>query len=409
MVDHLFRHQYGKMVAILAKIFGPNHLDLIEDALQDTFLKASLQWRKKQPEAPEAWFIAAARNRVLDLLRQVQSREKREASLPHSAVALEIQDFFLEHEVQDSQLRMLFLACSPNFSRSEQICFALKSISGFSQKEIAAALLEKPETIKKRISRARQKIQDQNIKLAYPSPGQIESGLQGVLQIIYLIFNEGFHSVKKDQLIDRDLCGEALRLCKLLLTKESFRSGKLYALFALLCLNSARIEAKTRGQEIIDLKNQDRSLWFQPLIKLGQDALMRSLADYDDRSAYHYEALIAYEHMRAEKFEDTDWEKVLQYYQNLEDLLPSQSLFLAKASIYLQLQDPSAARAELECIDPNKLAARQYLYHATLAEIYSLENKFDLAQKALLQAIKTCSNQLEGDFLKAKLEDINKP
>lgn len=396
------------MVAILVKIFGPSHLATIEDALQDTFLKASLQWRQEMPHNPEAWFIAAAKNRVLDLLRQIRAREQREADFPHSSVAREINEYFLDHEVQDSQLRMLFLACNPSFSRSEQICFALKTISGFSQKEIANALLEKEETIKKRLQRARQKIKAEQISLSYPAPSQIEDHLQGVQQIIYLIFNEGFHSNRRDSLINKDLCGEALRLCKLLLSKENFRSGAIYALFALLCFNSSRLESKVSKQEIVDLKNQDRSQWYLPLIQLGRDSLMRSLADFEDRSAYHYEALIAYEHIKASSFEATDWSAILDYYQQLYRLLPHDAVLLSRASVLLQMKKYDAARQTLNQIKASKLAARAYLYEAAWAELYSAEAQWEQAKEHLQKAIKSCSNQLEQDYLNKKLADINK-
>ncbi len=396
------------MVAILVKIFGPSHLATIEDALQDTFLKASLQWRQEMPHNPEAWFIAASKNRVLDLLRQIRAREQREADFPHSSVAREINEYFLDHEVEDSQLRMLFLACNPSFSRSEQICFALKTISGFSQKEIANALLEKEETIKKRLQRARQKIKAEQISLSYPAPSQIEDHLQGVQQIIYLIFNEGFHSNRRDSLINKDLCGEALRLCKLLLSKENFRSGAIYALFALLCFNSSRLESKVSNQEIVDLKNQDRSQWYLPLIQLGRDSLMRSLADFEDRSAYHYEALIAYEHIKASSFEATDWSAILDYYQQLYKLLPHDAVLLSRASVLLQMKKFEAARQTLNQIEASKLAARAYLYEAAWAELYSADAQWEQAKEHLQKAIKSCSNQLEQDYLKKKLADINK-
>ena len=155
------------MVAILSKIFGLSHLELIEDAVQDTFLKASLKWRDQQPENPEAWLTQAAKNRAIDLIRHLNAEKERHHKVIHGSITLEINEFFLDHEVEDSQLRMIFVACHPAFSKEEQIAFALKAISGFSMKEIAAALLVQEETIKKRLVRARKKIQDLNITLSF--------------------------------------------------------------------------------------------------------------------------------------------------------------------------------------------------------------------------------------------------
>lgn len=407
MVDHLFRHQYGKMVAILTKIFGPSHLELVEDALQDTFLKASLQWRKQQPENPEAWLIQAAKNRSLDLLRQIKARESREESFQKGRSMEEIEAYFLDHEVQDSQLRMLFLACHPSFNRAEQIAFALKSIAGFSQREIAHALLLKEETVKKRLARARKKIKSEGIELEYPGPEEIQEGLKGVMQIIYLIFNEGFHSTKKEQLVDKELCGEALRLAKLLLSKENFRSGSLYALFALLCFNSARLDAKQNEMEILDLKQQDRKLWYKPLIELGQNALQKAFTDYPERSAYHFEAFIAWEHCRAKEFEDTNWEAILSHYNQLYQLLPSEAIKLSRANVLVQLQRFDAARQQLSDIELSALEGRQYLYYATKAELEISLGQIKEAQSALEQAISLANNRREKAYLQAKLLSIN--
>ncbi len=405
IVDHLFRHQYGKMVAVLSRIFGLHHLELIEDAVQDTFLKAATSWRSHIPEQPEAWLTQAAKNRTIDLLRQINARKNRQDQIPHGSVALEIDDRFLETDIADSQLRMIFVACHPALAKEEQIAFALKAISGFSMKEIAGALLLKEETIKKRLVRARKKIADLNITLSFPEPKEISSRISGVLQIIYLIFNEGFHSTKPDQLISKDLCGEALRLCKLLLLKESFRTGSLYALFALMCFHSARLEAKQMGHDIIDLKHQDRGKWYLPLIVLGNDALEKSFS-YSDRSLYHYEAAIASEHVRAVSFENTNWQHILGYYDEMYALSPSNQILLSKATIYLQINQSKAAQKTLNRIRPEELGQRKYLYHGCYAEYYGQVQEKENALKEFNLAISLCTNHLERVYLERKRDAI---
>jgi len=393
------------MVAILSKIFGLPNLELIEDAVQDTFLNASLKWRNKLPENPEAWLTQAAKNRVIDLLRRINAEKERHHKVIHGAVAFDINEFFLNHEVEDSQLRMIFVACHPAFSKEEQIAFALKAISGFSMKEIAAAFLQKEETIKKRLSRARKKIRDLNITLDYPLPNEIQSRMSGVLQIIYLIFNEGLHSTKPDALINKDLCGEAIRLCKFLLVKENFRSGSLYALFALLCFHASRLESKLGNNEIIDLKHQDRSKWYLPLIVLGNDALKKSM-QFNDRSVYHYEAAIASEHVKAINFENTDWNKILKFYEEMYELMPSDSILLSKAAIYLQMDQLIQAKSELVKIKPESLNQRRYLLHGCFADFYEKTGDTDKAVVELDLAINSCSNQLEKKYLARKKENI---
>lgn len=402
IVDHLFRHQYGKMVAILSRIFGLAHLELIEDAIQDTFAKATLQWRNAIPENPEGWLTQSAKNRVIDLLRQINAEHERYQKVPHGTIALEIGEFFLDHEVEDSQLRMILMAGHPALSRAEQIAFALKTISGFSMKEIASALMLKEETVKKRLSRARQKIKQQQIKLAYPQPEEIENRMAVVLQVIYLIFNEGFHSTKTSSLISKELCGEALRLCKLLLLKERFRSGSLYALFALCCLHSSRLESKINTcNEIVDLQYQDRSLWFKPLIELGNQALHKSTL-YPERSVYYYEAAIAAEHLKANRFVHTDWQSILKLYQHLYKLNPTENVLLSIATIHLKTNQPEQAKAILNQVSAKNLHQREYLLHGCFAEYYLQTGNTESALIEMNKAISICSNDLERAYLMKK-------
>lgn len=218
-MDHLFRHQYGKMVSILTRIFGLSNLELIEDAVQDTFLKASIKWRNRIPENPEAWLTTASKNRVIDLLRKLTSENNAIDKIASGTSSISINNLFLDEEIEDSQLRMIFTACHPSLKPQDQIAFALKTISGFSGKEISAALLLNEDTVKKRLQRARTTIKNKMISFDLPESKSLQKRLNRVHEAIYLIFNEGFHSLKKDTLIRQELCGEALRLCKLILKK----------------------------------------------------------------------------------------------------------------------------------------------------------------------------------------------
>ena len=244
IIDHLFRHQYGKMVSILTRIFGFSNLETIEDAVQDTFLKATHTWKDSIPENPEAWLTQAAKNRTIDLFRKIKADKSRIQNLDSGPSAIALNELFLDNEIEDSQLRMIFACCHPELQSKDQIAFALKTISGFSQKEIAASLLTKEESIKKRLQRARKTIIEKDIKFEIPSGKELSERIDNVLQVIYLIFNEGFHSNGKNIIIRKDLCGEALRLCKMILAKETLRDGSVYSLFALLCFNSSRLETK---------------------------------------------------------------------------------------------------------------------------------------------------------------------
>lgn len=208
-MDHLFRHHYGKMVSVLTRIFGLAHLETIEDAIQDTFIKALSAWRKQQPEYPEAWLTQAAKNRVLDIFRKLKSEKQRAHSFSSGMEARAINELFLDTEIKDSQLRMIFTACHPSLAPSEQIAFSLKTISGFSTREIASALLTKEETVKKRLSRARKTIKSRELSFEIPSGKELPKRTSSVLEVLYLIFNEGFHSNRTDILIRKELCSES--------------------------------------------------------------------------------------------------------------------------------------------------------------------------------------------------------
>ena len=394
------------MIAVLTNVFGLSHLELIEDAVQDTFIKATLQWRTQLPDHPEAWLMKAAKNRTIDLLRKIRAEKDRFGKVTTGAASIHLNELFLDHEIEDSQLRMIFVACHPELSRQEQVAFALKTVSGFSMKEIAAALLLREETIKKRLSRARKKIIERNIQFDFPASPEVHLRMESVLRVVYLIFNEGFHSTKKEQLIDRELCGEALRLCRLLLKKESFRSGSLYALFALLCFHSARLYSKTNiDREIIDLEHQDRSQWYWPLIKLGNDAMNQAMT-FPDVSTYHYEAAIAAEHLKAKSFADTDWRQLLQLYEQLNAFHPADSNLLNMAIICLQLDRPGEAKSLLDTIEAGKLEQRAYLLYGCYSDYYRKKGDKTKALEYIQRAIALTTNEQEKGYLAKKKERL---
>ncbi|GAA4268176.1 sigma-70 family RNA polymerase sigma factor [Hyunsoonleella aestuarii] len=387
------------MVSVLTRIFGLKHLEIIEDAVQDTFIKASLSWRTKQPENPEAWLTQAAKNRVLDIFRKLKTEQKHLPNFNQGTDAIALSDLFLDTEIEDAQLRMIFTACHPKLDPRDRISFALKTVSGFSIKEISSALLTKEDTIKKRLSRAKKAVQDSNIQFEIPKGKSLSQRLESVMEVLYLIFNEGFHSNKKEQLIRKDLCREALRLTQLLLKNNLTRTPEVYALCAVMCFHSSRLETKTSTEnELLDLKNQDRSKWYWPLIKLG-NTMMNKAVETNAFSCYHYEAAIAAEHLKARTFEATDWDKILYWYQCLNILQPMPSNVLTMAVICMQKQDFKMANTYLEQLKPEDFNQRSYLYYGTLSDYYHGINNLDKACKFLDLALTHVSNDLEKDYL----------
>lgn len=401
-IDHLFRHHYGKMVSVLTRIFGLSHLETIEDAVQDTFLKASISWRNNPPEHPEAWLTQSAKNRVLDLFRKLKAERERIPDITSAMEAMSLHELFLDTEIADSQLRMIFTACHPQLDPKDRIAFALKTVSGFSNKEIAAALLMKEETIKKRLSRARKFVQNDSVQFQIPKGKELPNRLETVLEVLYLIFNEGFHSNRQDILVRKDLCAEALRLGNLLIRNTTTKKANVYAVFALMCFHSARIDAKTNADdELMDLKTQDRNLWYFPLIKMG-DAAMNKAVETDVFSSYHYEAAIAAEHLKAPTFEDTNWKAILKGYENLYKLHPMPIHILHMAVVQLQLKNLSACAKLLSELKPEDLEQRAYLYHGTTAEYFLANQEFKKALDSIDKAIALVSNQQEKQYLEKK-------
>lgn len=402
LIDHLFRHHYGKMVSVLVRIFGLVHLETIEDAIQDTFIKATISWKNSPPEYPEAWLTQAAKNRVLDVFRKLKAENKRVPTITSGTEVIAMQELFLDSEIEDSQLRMIFTACHPYLNPKDRISFALKTVSGFSHKEIAAALLTKEETIKKRLNRARTSIQKEKISFKIPQGKALSKRLDSVMEVLYLIFNEGFHSTKKEMVVRKELCAEAMRLCKMLLTHTSTKIPKAYALFALMCFHAARIDSKTNHQnQLLDLRHQDRSLWHFPLIKIGDTAMHKAVED-TSFSSYHYEAAIAAEHLKAASFKETNWKTILKWYQCLYELDPMPIHILNMAVVELQDQRFRESYQLLHQLDPETLGQRKYLYHATLSDYYQTQRAYKKAIKHIDIAIDLVSNQQEKNYLEKK-------
>lgn len=404
-IDHLYRHHYGKMVAVLVRIFGLNQLENIEDAIQDTFVKAVSKWKVKQPENPEAWLTLAAKNRVIDLMRKLSPLTATD-SLHTGAASMPINELFLEEEIRDSTLRMIFTACHPKLDARDQIVFSLKTISGFSNKEIAAALMLKEATVKKRIQRARKNIVQEEIEFEIPPKSSMVDRIQRVHQVLYLIFNEGFHANHPNLLVRQELCAEAIRLMQLMLQDPLTRSNDGYALLALMCFHAARIETKVDDRGVaVDLEQQDRTKWYFPLIRLGNDCMEKAV-ERETFGVYHYQAAIAAEHLKARKFTDTDWDRIRHWQLAWYQLQPSVQLELNMALVQIQLADWSSAEALLEGIDPVDLEQRAYLYYAVRSRYYSALQQKEKAKSSLELALQTATNQAERIYLEEQLLKI---
>jgi RNA polymerase sigma-70 factor (ECF subfamily) len=373
LVEHFFRHEAGRLVSMLTRVFGWRHFDLVEDMVQATLLDALESWRVRGvPDNPSGWVHRIARNKILDALRRGQIGERVVGSLAAGRPIHDggLDELFFEDEIADSQLRMMFACCHPHLARENQLALTLKALCGFDNAEIARALLVGEETIKKRLQRATRDLVDHQIALDPPAADELVERLDGVHQVLYLLFNEGYSSSDGETAIRADLCEEAARLCHLLCDHPRFGTPATHALLALMLFHAARLESRLdhRGS-ILLLEEQDRGRWDQRLIERAQQFLARS-AEGTVISAFHLEAAIACHHCMAESFADTDWPAILRLYDALLSLHRSPVYLLNRAIVVAQIDGPHAAIRLLDEAGQDSVLRHYHLFDATLGELY---------------------------------------
>jgi RNA polymerase sigma-70 factor (ECF subfamily) len=320
LVDHLFRDRAGQMVAWLTRIFGPAHLELAEEVVQDALVKALQQWPYSGvPENPAGWLFRVARNGALDALRRDQRsfRLKTEAAASVHDVATLADSISLDGPLEDDELRMVFLCCHPELSRDARVALSLKTVCAFSVPEIARAFLVPEATVAQRLVRARRQLRDTNAQFDLPSGSALTARLDSVLEVIYLLFNEGYAAHGGDDLVRLDLCREGLRLARLVADSPATAAPPAHALTALIAFQTARLPARVDASgEMVLLEDQDRRLWDPRLISLAFRHLERS-ADGNVMTAYHVQAGIAAAHAGAADADATPWTAIMR----LDDLL----------------------------------------------------------------------------------------
>jgi RNA polymerase sigma-70 factor (ECF subfamily) len=412
LTDHLFRHESGKMVAVLTRIFGLSQIEIAEDIVQDAFAQALKEWTFKTPPNPSAWLMMTAKNKAIDVLRRERYKENysleaaAELQSEYASVPI-IENLFMKNEIKDSQLRMIFACCHPSLAETDQIAFTLKVCSGFSVDEIAAALLSNNETIKKRIQRARKLITENNIKFDIPLGNELKRRLDVALQSIYLLFNEGYNSSNKNDLIRKDLCEEAIRLALMLTENEFINQPKCSALLALMSLLASRFESRLDSKgEIILLEEQDRSKWNTELIQIGLYYLSKS-SEGNEISGYHIEAAIVAEHSIAKNFNETNWERILQLYDILIKINSSPVVLLNRAIVIGKISGAKKAIDEINLISSvEKYIKSNHLFSAVLGEMYKQENNHIEAKKYFEKAYELTNSEAEKKLLQKKLNSL---
>lgn len=406
-IDHLFRHESGKMVSVLSRMLGLQNLETAHDIVQDTLLQAMNAWSYKGiPDNPSAWLYHAAKNKAIDFLRR---KKKFKEISPEYAYLLRseytlsstVNNFFLENEIYDSQLRMMFACSHPSIPEESQIALTLKTLCGLSINEIAKAFLTNEETITKRIYRAKEKIKQEKIELYVPHGNELPQRLDTVLRSLYLLFNEGYNSSHPEKLIREDLCAEAMRLVYVLTNHELTNLSRTNALLSLMCFQASRLQSRLDDKgNIILLKHQDRSKWDKALIKKGF-AYLELAAEADELSSYHIEATIACIHSLAASFEKTDWKTIYNLYEALYRLHPIPVVAMNKAIASAYAISRENALEELLRIHDLK---NYHIYHTSLGEIYYDLDKKAEAKKEFETAYRLTRSRSEQELLSGRIK-----
>jgi RNA polymerase sigma factor (sigma-70 family) len=410
LVDHLFRHEAGKMAAVLTRLLGFSNLDTAEDIVQDTLLHAMNYWKFHGiPQNPAGWLYAAAKNRAIDILRRdkrIKAHQQAIQNLLESEWTLTttVNQFFLDHEIEDSQLRMIFACCHPAITYESQIALTLKTLCGLSVQEIANGFLSNEEVISKRIYRAKEKIKEANIDLDVPTGKDLAIREEAVLKTLYLLFNEGYNSSHTEILIRKDLCEEAMRLCILLTRNSQTNLPEANALLSLMCLQASRFDSRLDDNgNIVLLNNQDRLTWNQELIRKGLYYLEKSSAG-SNLTEYHLEAAIASCHALAKSFNETNWNHIYELYELLLSIKPGTIVEMNKAIALGYATNPQEglnALVEIKGLDEN------YLYHTALGDFYSVLGRPTTAIDHYLKARSLTNSKVELELLIKKLSIKN--
>lgn len=368
-LKQLFQEEFSKIVAVISKRFGLQHIEIAEDIVSETFLQATETWKTKGvPVNPTAWLYAVARQKTLSYFRRNKIfEEKVIPALNQNEHILENPDeiSFSQQNIKDSQLQMLFAICTPAIASEAQIGLALRILCGFGIDEIAEAFLSNKETINKRLFRAKEKLRIEGIQLVLPAESEISQRLDNVLQIIYLLFNEGYYSRTQNQILQKDLCIEALRLGVMLTAYEKTNLPKTNALIALMCFHASRFDARqNNGSDLILYEDQNEDMWDRALIDQGIHFLNVS-ATGEELSPYHLEAKIAYCHCTKEDTKEK-WEEILQLYNHLLTINYSPSAALNRTFALYKANGAEVALREAEKL---KLE-NNHFYFVLLGELY---------------------------------------
>jgi RNA polymerase sigma factor (sigma-70 family) len=407
--EHLFRHEAGKLVATLTRIFGLDRLRLAEDVVQEALIRALSTWPYYGvPDNPSAWITQTAKNLALDVIRREAVFRTKEVDIAAglermAAEAASTARDASEHDIEDDSLRMMFVCCHPAIAEESQVALALKTLCGFSVAEIARAFLTNEATIAKRLTRAKQRIREAQLELEIPAGAELTARLDAVLRTLYLLFNEGYKASSGDSLVRAELCHEAIRLAALLAEHPAGDRPRTHALLALMLLNAARLPARSDGDgALVRLDEQDRARWDPALIGRGMMHLVRSAAG-EEVSDLHLQAGISACHCAAPTYEATDWPRILSLYDRLVEMDGSPVVALNRAVAVANVHGPRAGIDAVKGIRNRDQLDSYYLLFAVLGELEARLGEFDLAAEHFERALALTATTSEQAFLSRRL------
>jgi RNA polymerase sigma-70 factor (ECF subfamily) len=405
LVEHFFRHEAARLVAVLTRIFGWQHFELVEDMVQATLLDALQSWQVRVPDNPSGWVHQIAKHKIVDALRREKISQQLFGRIASTCRAGDngLDELFFDSEIEDSQLRMIFACCNPRLARENQLALTLKALCGFGNSEIARALLTSEEAIKKRLQRATTELIAHHVSLEPPSGDELRERLDSVHQVLYLLFNEGYSATEGETAIRADLCGEAARLCQMLCSHPRCSTPSTYALLALMLFHAARLDARLDEHGgVLLLEDQDRDRWDRALIGRALMYLQQS-AEGTVISPFHLEAGIAFHHCTATSYAETNWTAILQLYDALIRIHRSPVYLLNRAIVVAQIEGPEAGIRALDDAGADSTIRRYHWFDATLGELHRRAGNVDRAREHLKLAHEKATSSFDRDFIDRRL------